>query len=131
MKRIDNYIIEKLKIGKTFKIKYTCQPENKDELRAILEERLAEDKDADLNDIDVSKITDMGFDKDNTGLFEDLDPHDIDVSQWNVSNVEDMGGIFWGCENFNCDLSNWNVSDVINMRHMFNGCKKFNSDLSD
>ena len=61
MKRLDNYINEKLKINKSTKHQYTCQPKNKKELKVILEERLAKDKNADLNDIDVSEIIDMSL----------------------------------------------------------------------
>ena len=130
MKTITKYITEKLKIGKTYKQEYTCQPKDKFELREILEERLAKDKNADLNDIDVSKITDMGV-FDSRGLFEGLDPHNIDVSRWNVSNVESMDGVFLYCENLDCDLSNWDVSNVKDMRRMFGRCKKFNCYLND
>ena len=60
MKFINHYIQEKLVINKNTKAKvYTCQPKDKFELRKILEERLAKDKNANLNDIDVSQITDM------------------------------------------------------------------------
>ena len=128
---LDEYIIEKLKFGKSFKIKYTCQPKDRYELREILEKRLAKDKNANLNDIDVSKITDMGKDNNLVGLFEYLDPHNIDISQWDVSNVKDMSDMFHGCANLDCDISNWDVSGVENMRGMFIGCTNFNYDLSD
>ena len=124
MKTITKYITEKLKIGKSNKPYNTCQPKDKAELKEILKERLTQDKDADLNDIDVSKITDM------YNLFEDLDPHNIDISEWNVSNVTNMNGMFFDCENFNCDLSKWDVSKVNDMSGMFHDCKNFNSDLS-
>ena len=119
---LDEYITEKLKIGK---MHYICQPEDRDELKSILKERLAKDKNANLNDIDVSKITDMSW------LFYNLNPHNIDVSQWNVSNVETMNGMFFDCRNLNCDLSDWDVSSVKNMKAMFYDCKHFNCDLSD
>ena len=70
MKTINNFIVEHLKystfsINERLKISskskfYSCQPKDKFELRKILEKRLAEDKNANLNDIDVSEITDMG-----------------------------------------------------------------------
>ena len=125
MKTITNYIMEKLKIGKTTKPNYVCQPKTKAELKEILRERLAKDKNANLNDIDVSEMTDM------FKLFANLDPHNIDISQWDVSKVEDMEDMFFGCENLDCDLSDWDISKVINMRSMFEGCKKFNCDLSN
>ena len=48
----------------------------------------------------------------------------IDVSNWNVSNVEYMWDMFRGCSSLkNIDVSKWDVGNVINMRGMFNGCK--------
>ena len=54
----------------------------------------------------------------------------IGLEDWDVSNVKDMSGMFEECEKFNCDLSNWDVSSVKNMRNMFRECIKFNCDLS-
>ena len=34
-----------------------------------------------------------------------------------------MSGMFEECENFNCNLSKWDVSSVKNMVEMFDGCK--------
>ena len=126
MKDIKQYIQEGFKLGKNkvSKITYNYFPKNKMELKEILKERLAKDKDADLNDIDVSNITDMVY------LFEHLDPYNIDISEWNVSKVEDAHGMFWVCEHFNCDLSNWDVSNIKDMYGMFYKCEHFNSDLS-
>ena len=125
MKELNQYILEKLKINKDSN-KYHYHPKNRDELHSLIEKLLEErGNDANLNDIDVSDITDM------SGLFEDLDPYNIDISKWDVSNVENMEYMFFGCENFNSDLSNWNVSKVKNMQYMFFGCENFNSDLSN
>ena len=51
------------------------------------------------------------------------------VSDWNVSKVEDFTSCFAGCENFNGDLSKWNVSKGSDFSGMFNNCKKFNSNI--
>ena len=117
MKTIDEYILEKLKINKHSND--IEQPKDKKELREILKKRLAKDKNANLNDIDVSEITDM------SELFRHLDPHKIDISEWDVSNVTDMDYMFAYCENFNCDLSDWDVSNVVTMIAMFEECKMF------
>ena len=128
MKSLKNFINEGFKLGKN-KVRKTIEhkyfPKNRNELKEILEKRLAEDKDADLNDIDVSKIEDM------SNLFENIDPHNIDISEWDVSAVLNMGSMFEECRNFNCDLSNWDVSNVKDMSIMFGNCHNFNSDLSN
>ena len=126
MKNLITYINEGFKIGKTkAKSYYTFQPKDRDELKKIIKERLKEDKNADLNDIDVSNINNM------SNLFFMLDPHNINVSGWDMSNVEDTNGMFYNCSSFNCDLSNWDVSKVIDMGYMFYECEKFDSDLSN
>ena len=118
-------IIESLKINSKTKVnKYSCKPKDLDELWKIVEEYLKKDKNANLNDIDVSNITDMSY------LFDGLDPHNIDISEWDVSKVKDMYNMFSYCKNFNCDLSNWDVSNVKDMSWMFYDCNKFNCDLS-
>ena len=125
MKTINKYIQEKFELNKNTKIIYKYFPKTREELREILENRLKENKNANLNDIDVSEITDM------IGLFKNLDPHDIDISEWDVSNVTSMYNMFKECENFNSNLSKWNVRNVEDMYSMFEGCYKFNSDLSN
>ena len=126
MKKIYNYIQEKLVINKDSKTKkYSCQPKDKKELRKIIKERLKKDKNANLNDIDVSNIIDI------SGLFNGLDPHNIDISKWDVSNITDMQEMFFNCKNFNSDISKWDVSKCTDMFYMFGNCYKFNCDLNN
>ena len=40
------------------------------------------------------------------------------INQWNVSNVTDMGKMFYLCYSFNDNLSTWNVSNVTEMGEM-------------
>jgi len=111
------YISEKLVVSKDSKqTRHSCQPNDRDELRKILKDRLSKDKDADLNDIDVSLIENMSY------LFALLDPHKIDISQWDVSNVENIEGMFFDCRGFNADLSSWDVSNVVKMYSTFENC---------
>ena len=126
MKSLKNYIQEKLiiKKGKSKSNDYKYFPDTKEELKDIIFKRIkTEGKDADLNDIDVSKITDM------SNLFEGTD-FNGDISGWDVSNVTDMSYMFYGCYKFNQDISNWDVSNVTNMRVMFYLCKAFNQNIS-
>ena len=99
-------------------------PRTKDELIKCIKEQLdLQGPDANLNIIDVSKITDMSY------LFE-LDVRNIDISKWDVSRVKNMRSMFVSCTLFNSDLSKWDVSGVEDMMDMFYNCKSFNSDLS-
>ena len=121
MKSINIYINEALKLGKS---RYKYHPETKEELKDIISQRITkEGNEVDLNNIDVSNITDMN------GLFMKTN-FNGDISRWNVKNVRNMGYMFYECKNFNQDISNWNVSNVINMSAMFGGCKVFNQNIS-
>jgi surface protein len=102
-------------------------PETKGELINCIEEQLKiQGPDANLNIIDISKITDMSY------LFAHLSNiiKNIDISKWDVSKVEDMGYMFYNCKTFNSDLSKWNVSKVQDTNCMFYNCEAFNADLS-
>ena len=127
MKTLVQYIYEAFRINKDTKVdKYNYYPKTTNELRKLVIKLIKEHgKDADLNDIDVSAITDMAF------LFNGIKIANIDISEWDVSNVTNMNWMFYNCHNFNSDLSKWNVSNVLIMRSMFYRCKKFNCDLSN
>ena len=68
------------------------QPKNKAQLKSLIDYAFKHDI-YDLNFIDTSKITDM------SELFEDV-KHNFDVSNWDVSNVTYMNGIFNSCFKF-------------------------------
>ena len=125
MKTLKDIIQEKLVITKDTKEKqrvYNYHPTNGVDLKSIIDQKLwgkNGNKDADLNDIDLSKIIDM------SALFYQEFPHNIDISEWDVRRVEDMTNMFWNSDKFDCDLSKWNVHNVKSMRYMFRGCKNF------
>ena len=122
MKSCTHYIQEKLVIKKN---KYNYFPQTKEELQDIIKKRIkAEGNKVDLNDIDVSQITDM------SALFEGTD-FNGDISNWDVSNATDMSWMFSKCKLFNSDISKWNVSNVENMAWMFWRCESFNQDISN
>ena len=113
MNNLSTYIAEKLHINKDIKVKeYHYHPKDKDELITLLKELLEErGKDADLNDIDVSNITDMA------NMFYSS-KFDGDISKWDVNNVTNMTELFYK-SNFNGDISKWNVYRYINTGGMF------------
>ena len=119
MKSLSSYIQEKLIIKKSNKQSnnnYKYFPKTKEELKDIIVNRIkAEGNKVDLNDIDVSEITDM------SELFRETN-FNGDISKWDVSNVTNMRAMFYGCESFNQDISNWDVSNVVDSDNMLYNC---------
>ena len=88
------------------------RPTRKDELKELIRRRMNEQGPrCDLNDIDVSRITDMSH------LFDDTN-FKGDISKWDVSNVQDMSEMFANSK-FDGDISEWDVRRVANMRDIF------------
>jgi surface protein len=126
MKSLSEYVSENL-VNEVSK--YKIKPRTNYELKVLINRLIIErGVNANLNDIDVSNIVDM------SGIFSNFNSDSKnsrfngDISEWNVSNVKDMCGMFQGSK-FNGDISKWNVSNVKNMRSMFRG-SKFNGDIS-
>ena len=157
MKQLNTYITEyiiKKKLDKPINSEdhYTYFPKTKQELIKNIQELLNKNI-HNFNCIDTSAITDM------SKLFcnEVFEKINFNVSDWDVSNVENMDRMFIDCEKFDCELSNWNtskvkytddmffkcknftgeglenwdVSNVTNMTNMFYSCENFDCDLSN
>ena len=114
------------------KEQYKYFPQTKDELRSLIQQRVkVEGNNVNLNDIDVSAITDM------SRLFQDISFNSSNfngnISAWDVSNVTNMTRMFCWCKELKSvgDISYWDVSKVNSMIHMFFDCKKFNQDISN
>ena len=104
MKPLNQYIKEKLIINKDYRDAKVAEPKTFDELRKIIEDRYdklgegTEQKPIDFNDIDVSNL-DSFYDKNagkfGKGLFENIQFKYIDISYWDVSNIESMKQMFY------------------------------------
>lgn len=142
MKSIIDIIQEKLKINSKSKVKDIYQPKDLEELKSIIKEHIDKNGyNCDLNDIDVSNITDMRglFCKydlySNTSSSEikinELYKFNGDISEWDVSNVINMREMFRLSEytGDNGDISNWNVEKVEDMWQMFYR-SKYNGNIS-
>ena len=82
------------------------------------------DKYGDINDWDVSGVTDMGY------LFSFSATFNSNINDWDVSNVTNMSSMFWYAKIFNQPLNKWNTSKVTDMNTMFNGTNAFNQDIN-
>ncbi len=63
------------------------------------------------------------------GLFSNDESFNEDISNWDVSNVENMSHLFFCTDSFNQDIGNWNVSKVKNMWRTFYSADVFNQDI--
>jgi len=52
------------------------------------------------------------------------------ISDWDVSQITDMSGLFRDLENFNESIGLWDLSSVTNMSHMFTNAKVFNQPIA-
>ena len=103
---------------------------NETQLRAII---LAGDANTDLTRYCTTLITNMEANGVNTfypSPFININSNQ-NISSWDVSNVTDMGFMFYEAESFNQPLNNWDVSNVTNMRGMFLYATSFNQPLGN
>ena len=138
MKSLNQYIQEKLIINKNYR-GGDLSPKSFDELRKIIEDRYnklgpgTKENPIDFNDIDVSNMDSFYNYNKNKGIFERTQFEYIDISNWDVSNIESMRTMFFGCEGLKSvgDISEWNVSNVTNMEAMFCSCYHLNTNIAD
>lgn len=153
MKSINNFITEKLRINKDIKTKQIEYfPKNFNELKKIITKRALDSNDGvlDLNDIDISKITNLSYLLANINNIKSVNMNNWDTSKvtdihglfwcnksieeiymhdWNTNNIESFYGAFYDCENLKTlDLFKWKFDKCKEIDLMFANCSKL--DLS-
>ena len=109
-------------IEHTFTFNYNSVSPN-DPLNSI-QEYIITSINTDINDWDVSSVTNM------SRMFENATSFNTDISNWDVSSVTNMSKMFNNASSFNQDINNWVVSSVTNMLQMFRKATSFNQDLN-
>ena len=124
-----NCVNERLVLSKD---KHKIFPTSRKELEdAIAKEIDKNGNECSLNHIDVSKIDDLSylFAGYKTDYGHNFSEFNGDISEWDVSNVNDMCGMF-SKSVFNRDISKWDVRNVENVYDMFYK-SKFNGNIDD
>jgi len=106
-------------------------PFTNDTLRRAVQDYLAgearkeriRDKYGEINNWDVSNVTDM------SEMFQNATSFNQPLNNWNVSNVTNMAWMFANARSFNQPLNKWNVSKVRGMGYMFAEATSFNQPL--
>jgi surface protein len=52
------------------------------------------------------------------------------LSNWNISNVKDIGDMFYNASSFNGNISSWDTSSVTDANSLFCGARAFRKDVS-
>ena len=81
---------------------------------------------ATLNATDIPDLSQVSTIK---WMFESFGDFNVDISNWDVSNVTNMEGLF-ARGSFNGNISDWDVSNVTDFSQLFQENEVFNQDLS-
>ncbi|PLX06275.1 MAG: hypothetical protein C0596_17530 [Marinilabiliales bacterium] len=64
-------------------------------------------------------------------MFENAYNFDVDISDWDVSNITTMNSMFYHAQHFNMPIGDWDVSNVTDMQYMFYHSYLFNQHIND
>ncbi len=156
MRSINSFITEKLVINKNTKInQFKYFPNDFKELKKIITKRALDSNDGvlDLNDIDISKITNLSYLFENINNIKSVDMNEWDtskvtdihglfwcnksieeiyISDWDTSNVQSFYGVFYKCENLKIlDLTNWKFDKCEKIDLMFANCSKLDVSFTE
>jgi surface protein len=77
----------------------------------------------------ICNAPDLRWCTDMSGMFQNSENFNCNLSKWDVSNVTNMSYMFYGCTAFNQPIGNWDVSRVTTMSFMFANCNTFNQHI--
>ena len=131
---IEYYMPYGLPASEQFHGNYRCQKQGRDPNVESNKTKLVEAIDLylkndtspcyeDINDWDVSQITDM------SGLFYGRNTFNEDISGWSTGNARDMYRMFMHAIKFNQDIGNWSTGNVEDMSYMFSFAADFNQGI--
>jgi flagellin-like protein len=83
-----------------------------------------------LDSYNATDNPDLSNVQDMNGMFAGADSFNGDISGWDTRNVDNMELMFSGASSFDQDLSSWDTSSVTIMSNMFFGASNFNQDIS-
>jgi surface protein len=61
--------------------------------------------------------------------FQSTSINDVNITNWNTSNITDMNSMFYNARKFNQNIGNWDTSNVTNMSAMFYQASIFNQNI--
>ena len=64
-------------------------------------------------------------------MFQDAYAFNQNIGGWNISNVENIGGMFHQATSFDQDISSWNTSKVTDMSWTFKGAESFDQNIGN
>ncbi|MBO5003855.1 MAG: BspA family leucine-rich repeat surface protein [Clostridia bacterium] len=128
MKHINEFLVNKRIDKKIDQPKYEYFPKDENELYNVMK-KLVKERISDFTIIDTSKIKTLGYIfydlyNEMKGKYIEVFKN-IDASYWNTSKVTSIEGMCSCCEHMNIDVTGWDVSNVENMSYAFNRCEDF------
>ena len=78
----------------------------------------------------ATDIPDLSQVEDMSGMFRGASLFDGNIDSWDVSNVTDMSEVFYSAAAFNQPLNSWNVAKVEDMNYMFLAAGKYNQNIN-
>jgi surface protein len=64
-------------------------------------------------------------------MFQGCTSFNKDISNWDVSNVQNFSYLFSGAISYNQPINSWSMSNALDLSYMFQDCSSFNQNISN